>query len=232
MSTLTVTRDQALANMRKFVSVGGVGLVPARNPTWPLSYGNYCMATVASALGIRAKAQLNDYYISIKAFRAHYRWPEYALRDAQPGDLVLLRWEASGLPDHIGMIESVNAGHTAVVSLEGNTGPRVGVSQPNGFYKRDRFAVNIVGVVRPPYAQPAKAAPKPAAKPKPAAPTKPVAAAVRQSAAKVYVAARPGDGLIAIAARNHITFDAIKRLNTNVRAPRYAIAVGQRIRVH
>ena len=88
---------------------------------------------------------------SIKALRADRGWPELD-GDATPvlGDLVLLRWEAAGLPDHIGFVTGSNPDGT-VRTIEANTGPTVGVFTPCGVYRRTRFRQNIVGFIRPPY---------------------------------------------------------------------------------
>ena len=48
---------------------------------------------------------------------------------------------------------------------------------------------------------------------------------------KVYTTAKRGEGLIKIARRCGITFDTIKRLNPEIKAPLYIIRVGQKVRI-
>ena len=47
----------------------------------------------------------------------------------------------------------------------------------------------------------------------------------------VYTQARFGEGLIAIARRSGITFDEIKRLNPQIKAPMYLVMIGQKVRI-
>jgi hypothetical protein len=88
---------------------------------------------------------------SIRALRADRGWTERSA-DAtpKPGDGILLRWEATGLPDHIGIVTSVNR-NGSVNTIEANTGPSVGVYVPTGVHRRTRFRQNIVGFVVPTY---------------------------------------------------------------------------------
>ena len=47
----------------------------------------------------------------------------------------------------------------------------------------------------------------------------------------VYTNARFGEGLIAIAKRSGISFDEIKKLNPNIKAPMYLVLIGQKVRI-
>jgi murein DD-endopeptidase MepM/ murein hydrolase activator NlpD len=46
-----------------------------------------------------------------------------------------------------------------------------------------------------------------------------------------YTAARRHEGLIAIASRSKITFDAIRKLNPKITAPEYLVRLGQQVRI-
>lgn len=48
---------------------------------------------------------------------------------------------------------------------------------------------------------------------------------------KVYTTAKLGEGLIKIARRSGITFEEIKRLNPNIKAPLYIVLLGQKVRI-
>ena len=48
---------------------------------------------------------------------------------------------------------------------------------------------------------------------------------------KEYTTAKLGEGLIKIAKRSGITFDEIKRLNPNIKAPLYIVLLGQKVRI-
>ncbi len=204
------TKAATLAAARKMIGVKGMP-----NAAWPISSGNYCMASVGLWLGIRTRSDMGINVISISAFRSHYHWPEYPLSKAQAGDLVLLEWEGDGrnAADHIGLIEKVGPNHASVTTIEGNTGPRVGVLEPAGFYRRTRYAMNIIKVVRPPYAKPAPA-PKPAPKP----------------VKGTYYVVVKGDTLIKIATKYKTTTAAIEKLNPSIKNPN-VISVGEKIRV-
>lgn len=198
---------QTLAAARAMIGVTG-----KPNAAWPITSGNYCMASVGLWMGIRTRSNMDITVISIAAFRSHFHWPEYPLSQARAGDLVLLEWEGDGrnVADHIGLIEKVAADKKSVITIEGNTGPRPGVAEPNGFYRRTRYAVNIIKVVRPPYANPA---------PAPAPSTK-----------AVYYVVRSGDTLTSIAAKYKTTVAKIESLNSKITNPN-KISVGQKVRV-
>ena len=74
---------------------------------------------------------------------------------AHPGDIVYFDWGRDGVADHVGIVESNNGYY--LTCIEGNTSPGTGGSQSNGggVYRRTRAFGDVIGVVRPAYAQPA-----------------------------------------------------------------------------
>lgn len=52
-----------------------------------------------------------------------------------------------------------------------------------------------------------------------------------ETASPVYTQARLGEGLIKIARRSGISFEEIKRLNPNIKAPMYIVRIGQNVRI-
>lgn len=65
----------------------------------------------------------------------------------QRGDIIVFEWEADSTPDHIGIVESVDA--AGIHAIEGNTG------SPDGVHRVIRSSAVVMGYGRPRYAQPA-----------------------------------------------------------------------------
>lgn len=115
------------------------------NPWWGWADGSDCMAGQAYALGFRTSPRdATPWQISIAAFRAHFGWDEVPMSQAKAGMLVLEYWPAEGdpvtstVPNHIEYIHTID--HTAgtITTDSANTGPRPGVSEPRGFYRKTR----------------------------------------------------------------------------------------------
>lgn len=66
----------------------------------------------------------------------------------QPGDIVIYDWSGDGVPDHCGIVESVN--NAQITAIEGNTA--VGNDSDGGeVMRRTRSVKQILGAVRPLY---------------------------------------------------------------------------------
>jgi hypothetical protein len=150
MRTKEETLARAAADVRDLPDRG----VP--NVYWPFREGNYCAATVTHWLddfgGHPAWSVEN---ISIRALRADREtatgkkgWTEGTKPKA--GALVLMNFAGGRTAEHIGLCRGPLKNGT-VPTYEGNTGPRPGVPNPNGFYARERDPRNIVGYIYPPY---------------------------------------------------------------------------------
>lgn len=70
----------------------------------------------------------------------------------QRGDVIIFEWEADSTPDHIGIVESVDA--AGIHTIEGNTG------SPDGVYRVIRSGAVVMGYGRPRYTQPAISRPE------------------------------------------------------------------------
>jgi cell wall-associated NlpC family hydrolase len=70
-----------------------------------------------------------------------------SVTQAQPGDLIVFDWNRDGVPQHIGIVESVSGG--TIHTIEGNT---TNPNGPDGVLRKERpiSAGNIVGVIKPP----------------------------------------------------------------------------------
>ncbi|WP_433574755.1 CHAP domain-containing protein [Nocardia brasiliensis] len=66
---------------------------------------------------------------------------------AQRGDMIIFDWEGDGTPDHVGIVVSVDQGR--ITTIEGNSSDRLQTQQ------YDMNAGSLVGVVKPPPAEPA-----------------------------------------------------------------------------
>jgi len=76
------------------------------------------------------------------------------LKDAKAGDLILMDFTGSKVPQHIGIAsKDFDAVHKSIETIEGNTG---NVSQANGdgVYRKVRPAQYIFAVVRPQWSTP------------------------------------------------------------------------------
>lgn len=122
------------------------------NVYWPFRTGNYCCATVTH--------WLNDFgghdpfaieNISIRALRADRKSKGYKEgKTYRRGALVLMNFAGGSTAEHIGLAHGQDE-HGNTLTYEGNTGPKPGVANPNGFYARVRIPANIVGYLYPPY---------------------------------------------------------------------------------
>ena len=73
----------------------------------------------------------------------------FDVKEAKRGDLILMNFSGSKVPEHIGLaVADYDSLHKAVLTIEGNTGD---ASQVNGdgVYRKIRGEKFIVGVVRP-----------------------------------------------------------------------------------
>ncbi|MFQ6230280.1 CHAP domain-containing protein [Nocardia sp. NPDC002869] len=72
-----------------------------------------------------------------------------SITQAQPGDLIVFDWDRDGVPQHIGIVESVSGG--IIHTIEGNT-TAPNQSDPDGVLRKARpiSAGNIFGVIKPP----------------------------------------------------------------------------------
>lgn len=172
----------------------GVSNPPLPQSWCPDSPNNDCCYFATDAVGSTVGNRLDIRNGSIQAFRADRKWPEG--KAAKVGALVLLRWESSGDPDHIGIVHTVYP-DGSVGTYEANTGPSVGVFDPIGRYSRRRYPANIVGYVYPPYAS---------------------AAAPAKHVGKTYKV-KDGDTLTAIAKSNKTTIPAILKVNPKITNP-------------
>lgn len=93
----------------------------------------------------KAGSPLNESYVpSVEnQMRKDGRWKK---KDPQPGDLVLFDWERDGVPDHMGIVESVNS-DGSLNTIEGNTvDPESG---KQGVFRRTRYMSQVRGFASP-----------------------------------------------------------------------------------
>jgi len=79
-----------------------------------LAAGGHVDSRVAYCPSIRADAQAH--------MNGFDRWEDNHQAGVSPGWLVLYCWDGSGLPEHVGVVESIHSDH--LVAIEGNTGGR------------------------------------------------------------------------------------------------------------
>ena len=112
---------------------------------YPVSGSGYAWCAAAIWWCMREAGCADLYYGGKKTAYVPtlYQWAKdngQFVQDPQPGDWVLFDWDKSGLPDHIGTVETVNA--TTITTLEGNV---------NDAYKRliRQRDSKIMGYIRP-----------------------------------------------------------------------------------
>lgn len=150
--TLKYTRDEARGRVAEKIGTQG-----HPNAWWPYGPGtNDCLAFQLERLGVRTRSQVAPQYTSIKAFRAHFGWDEIPITELIAGDLVLEMWPDLGKPvdrdspNHVEMFDAVSG--DSITTTSGNTGPRPGVRNPLGVWKKTRpQSGNFIVGVRPPY---------------------------------------------------------------------------------
>jgi hypothetical protein len=162
--SLKYTLDQA--RTRIVALEGKVGLP---TPAWPLTYGNDCLGTITERLGLRTPKQLDAHFISIAAFRDWIAdapeaadWEEIPVSQVRPGDILFENWDQprSRIAEHAEWVYSgtYSSGRLRITSA--NTGPAPGVESPRGIWRKYRDVGDwLVGAARPPYRNPAVAAP-------------------------------------------------------------------------
>jgi len=71
-------------------------------------------------------------------------------KDAKRGDLILMNFSGSKIPEHIGIaIADYDSLHKAILTCEGNTSDSGSQANGDGVYRKIRGEKFIVGVVRP-----------------------------------------------------------------------------------
>jgi hypothetical protein len=157
--TLKYTLDQVLEREARYI---GVKRLP--NPWWPgtAQTGNDCVAYQTERLGLRTGKETlgdlddNPYWISIKAFRAHYGWDETTSHaEMQAGDLVGWNFSGGSIPEHMGFIASIDHRARTVTTIEANTSPAPGIAltlNNRGVWKKTRdITGSFLVAIRPPY---------------------------------------------------------------------------------
>ena len=132
------------------------------------------------------------------------------------GDIIFYNWSAKtesqdvdGLANHVGVVELV-AGSLITV-IEGNKDGKCGRRTiPVGWKYIHSYGI-------PKYDEDEA--------PKPEVPEAP------KTSEAVYVKPKLGEGLISIAKRSGITFEEIKRLNPDIKPPKYIVRIGKKVRV-
>lgn len=169
MSKLPVTAAHALAAFKHYLGIGEHPPGSNRNgiTKWFGMVGPWCAMTISKVLddcGVlkavlgRAMAYTVDIYLRGKA----QGWLVSTGKHYEPGDIVLYNFgdpHYGGRPlgiHHVGMVVA-DIGGGRFVSYEGNTG--------NDARRRVRSKSGVAAVVRPPWAKPAKAKPKPKKRP-------------------------------------------------------------------
>ena len=72
------------------------------------------------------------------------------IKDAKRGDLILMNFSGSTIPEHIGLaVGDYDSLHKAVLTIEGNTSDSGSQANGDGVYRKIRGEKFIVGVVRP-----------------------------------------------------------------------------------
>lgn len=137
---------------------------------WPQTFwpqgprSSYCVGWQTVQLGLRTGHEsaawlgAHPHMISIAAFRAHYQFPEVAPEAIQPGDLVISNWTGATVDgkleaEHMEWDYSHDRAAASLVIVGANTGPRAGVADPNGIWKKTRPRDgHILFGIRLPYA--------------------------------------------------------------------------------
>lgn len=102
----------------------------------------------------------------VRDFETHGRFHSWQTTP-QRGDIVFYSWDGThGLADHVGIVESYDAAHHVVTSIEANTLSGLGGNQSDGggVYRRRRNTLYVAGYGRPAYAAEGHVTPLPASR--------------------------------------------------------------------
>lgn len=153
--TIPATLPRTLDDVRSRL-VAELGTIGIPNAHWPLTTGEDCLGFLTWAAGIRERDDLTSALIRISAFRASAGWREVGPAEVRPGDWALWNWDGNPDPDHATFVYSADRAHDELTTVEANTGPRPGVPDPRGVYRKTRplSSPELWGALRPIYAQP------------------------------------------------------------------------------
>lgn len=128
-----------------------VGQTGAYGQPWCAAFTQMVFARFG--MGSQLAAALPFFVPSLESFaRARGTWAPVgsiiSTNMASPGDVILFDWEADGIDDHVGIVESITAG--SVTTIEGNTAQSDGGDQSNGGWvaRRTRYPRHIRGFIR------------------------------------------------------------------------------------
>lgn len=118
-----------------------------RNASPAISSGPWC-ACFASCIIMMAGAKcagLPGLYCPDTRDAAVAAGAAVSIANAKPGDVAYFNWDANSRADHVGIVESVNAGERTITTIDGNVSGLVG--------RRTRKWGEVMTIVRPVYAQ-------------------------------------------------------------------------------
>lgn len=145
--------DVTLAQFRA-KAVGELGSIGLPAPHWPLTdpTTNDCLGFLTWAAGIREADDYTSALVRISAFRASAGWPEVAPHELRSGDWALYNWDSNPDADHVEFLYGIDFAHAETDTVSANTGPRPGVPEPRGVYRKQRaIDEHLIGGIRPPY---------------------------------------------------------------------------------
>lgn len=153
---IPATLDVSLADFRARV-LGELGAIGLPNQHWGLDdlTTNDCLGFLTWAAGLRARDEYPTALIKISAFRASAGWQQVAPSELRSGDWAFYNWDTDPDADHVEFLYGIDRVHGETDTVAANTGPRPGVTDPRGVYRKTRpIDAHLIGGIRPPYRVP------------------------------------------------------------------------------